>query len=338
MRYFLPILALFVLFFVHISTGEYIFLLEDYLLFLRESFFANTPNIISSKSFIFWEIRLPRALTALCVGASIGVSGLLCQTFFRNALAEPNLLGITSGASLGVAMLTFGVGGSFTQILLWQGNGVWAILMMSALGAFLVMLIMLAIAWRVQEPTILLVSGFMIGSFVGALVALWQYFSHPEQLQTFIRWGMGSVSGVANTQLKILFLVSFLAILCSFFLVKWLNIWLMGDLYAQSLGVSLWKMRICCVCLISILAGNVTAFCGLIGFLGIVVPHLARWYAGRNQHQILMPFCIIFGALLMLFCDIIAKSSLFGGVLPLNTVTSLMGAPVVLIILMRSRN
>jgi iron complex transport system permease protein len=333
LHYFILVFLLIILFFLHLLAGEQVFSFWEVHYYFYQFFFNDFSIPQHTKSFIFWEIRLPRTFTALCVGASIGVSGLLTQTFFRNALAEPNLLGINSGASLGVAILTFGVGESFTQVLLWQGNGVWALLLMSALGAFGIMLLMLLVAWRVQEPTILLIFGFMVGSFVGALVGLWQYYSHPEQLQTFIRWGMGSLGGVSNIQLQILFSVSFLAIFLSFFMIKWLNIWLLGDLYAQSLGVSLWKMRIICVCLISILASNVTAFCGLIGFLGIIVPHVARWYARSNQHQKLLPLCVIFGAMFMFLCDMIAKSSLFGGVLPLNTVTALLGVPIIVIIL-----
>lgn len=298
---------------------------------------SHISSQLSAQSFIFWEVRLPRSLTAVCVGAGLGVSGLLSQTFFRNALAEPNVLGVTAGASLGVAFLTFGVGESFTKILLWQHDGVWAIFLVSAVGALLVMLLMLLVAWRVQDATVLLISGFMVGSFVGALVAFWQYFSHPEQIQNFMRWSMGSLAGVANVQLRILFFINFVGILGTFLISKWLNIWLMGDLYAQGLGVSLLKMRVICVFLISILAGNITAFCGLIGFLGIVIPHISRWYIQSNQHQHLTPLCVLFGACLLLFCDMIAKMPAFGGVLPLNIVSSLMGIPFVLMVVLSQK-
>ena len=161
LNYLVLILLLVLMFFVHLCTGEKVFsFLEVYQYFYQ--FPTQKDFIQNPELFIFWEIRFPRTLTALCVGASIGVSGLLTQTFFRNALAEPNILGDTSGASLGVAILTFGIGESFTQILLWQGNGAWAILVMSALGAFLVMLLMLFVASQVQEATILLIFGFMI--------------------------------------------------------------------------------------------------------------------------------------------------------------------------------
>lgn len=280
---------------------------------------------------IIWEIRFPRALTAILAGAGLSVGGLQMQTLFSNPLASPSLLGITSGASLGVALVIFASGSSvsFAVINEWSFLGSWLTIFSAMLGSALVLLLVLLISFRIKSNTVVLISGMMIGNLTLSLVGIWQYFSSPEQIQAYMMWTFGSLGGVHGQQLWVLFVAISIGIFGSFLLSKSLNILLLGSNYAQSLGMSVLQIRFWIILSTSLLAGSITAFCGPIGFVGIAVPHISRSLLGTSDHLWLTPASCLVGASLLLFCDLIAKIN-SQGALPINAVTALIGSPIVI--------
>lgn len=289
---------------------------------------------------IIWEIRFPRAVTAVLAGSALALSGLQMQTLFRNPLAGPSILGITSGASLGVALVILGSGSAIGIFSLqnWGVWGTWLLVLFAVLGAVLVMTLVLIIALWVKDNVVLLIIGMMLGNLTSALVGLWQYFSSPEQVQDYLLWTFGSLGGVSLVQLQVLAISVLFGIVVSFSLVKPLNALLLGENYAQSMGLNIIYTRAVIILITSVLAGSVTAFCGLIGFVGIAVPHLCRAWFKTSNHLILIPASILLGAIMMLFCDIIAKLPGTSLTLPINSVTSLIGSPVVIWVIIRSKN
>ncbi len=288
---------------------------------------------------ILYKIRLPRALTAMLVGAGLSVSGLQMQTLFRNPLAGPSILGITSGASLGVAfvMLFSGsaLGFAFTKSLDFWGS--WISVGAAILGASAVMLLLLLLAWRVKDNVILLILGLMIGNLTMALVSVGQYFSRPEEIQAYLLWSFGSLGGLSYVQLQILFVLVLSGLLLSMFLAQSLNVLLLGEAYAQSLGLPIYRIRLALILLTGVLSGSITAFCGPIAFVGVAVPHLARAVSPVSDHKILTPLTALCGIALMLFCDIIAKLPGSSYTLPINAVTALIGSPIIILVILRSR-
>jgi iron complex transport system permease protein len=286
---------------------------------------------------IFRQIRLPRTLTAIVVGSALGVSGLLMQTFFRNPLAEPAVLGITAGASLGVAFVRLGVSTSlgitlFLDSSMWVS---WSIISASVMGSALVLSIVLMVALRIQDNTVLLILGIMIGNLTFSIVSIWQYFSSPEQLQDFLLWSMGSIKGVDLAHWQLLAGIVCVGLVGAFLSAKPLNALLLGENYARSMGVSLAKVRFQVIIIVSLLSGSITAFCGPIGFIGIAVPHLIKNILPTTNHRALIPAVAVGGAVLLLACDIVAKLSGSQVSLPLNAVTALVGAPVVIAVILR---
>ncbi len=288
-------------------------------------------SVDSGHSFIVMDFRLPKAITALAAGAAIAVSGLIMQTFFRNPLAGPFVLGISSGASLGVALLV--MAGSFFGSLLAYGQ--WAIIVASLLGSALVLILVIGASTKVNDPVSLLIIGLMFGSFTSAVVSVLQYFSIPELVQTYLFWTFGSLSGVGWDQLMYLIPAVGLGLLLSFFLKKNLNLLLLGENYAVSLGMNLKLNRLLIVVATCLLAGVVTAFCGPIAFLGMAVPHLARNLMNTADHGKLVPVTALLGACLLLFCDIFTQIPGKDITLPINALTSLIGAPVVVMIILK---
>jgi len=287
---------------------------------------------------IVLDFRLPKAVSATLVGASLGVSGLMMQTFFRNPLAGPFVLGVSSGASLGVAIVVLSgiaLGGtiSFFSFL---GN--WLIVGAAALGAFSVLLLVLLVSIKIKDSMTLLIVGLMFASATAALVSVLQFFSKAEEIQAYVIWTFGSLGGVSIPELKVFLAVSLPSLLAVFMMSKHLNVLLIGENYAQSLGMNLKQVRLWIILLTSLLAGTVTAFCGPIAFLGIAVPHLARIVFDTSNHRLLVPIVIILGASLMLACDTIAQLPGSHYTLPINAITSLLGAPVVIWIILRKRN
>lgn len=290
-------------------------------------------------TFIIEKIRIPKAITAILVGSGLSVSGLQMQTLFKNPLAGPSELGITAGAGLGVAMVMLAGGTSIgVQSIRQMGiSGSWLVILMASLGAALVFILILLIAGKVKDNVVLLIVGVMIGTLTLSIVSIWQYFSQPEQLQEYIMWTFGSLGGVSGEHLGVLSLVVVFGILLSFVSTKTLNALLLGENYAKSMGLTVQKARFIILTGTSLLTGSITAFCGPIGFIGIAIPHITRSIFGISDHRILLPGVCLMGSILMLICDIIAQMPGSQIVLPINLVTSLFGAPVVIWVIM-SRN
>ncbi|MDZ4768489.1 MAG: iron ABC transporter permease [Chloroflexota bacterium] len=287
---------------------------------------------------IVLRFRLPKVLTAALAGAALSVGGLLMQTLFRNPLADPFVLGISSGASLGVALVILAIGAPGVALLAGFGlAGDLGIAAAASIGAGLVMLLVLLIASRIRDRVALLIVGLMLGYAVGALVSLLLFFSIPERIQAFINWGFGSFGGVTWGQMPIFAPIVIGGLLLCATLAKPLNALLLGESYAASLGVRLGRVRLAIIVGVGLMAGAVTAFCGPIGFLGIAAPHLARSLFGTSDHRITIPAALIVGALLAIAADLIAQAPGSRTVLPLNAVTALFGAPVVILAILRWR-
>jgi iron complex transport system permease protein len=290
--------------------------------------------------FIVEKIRLPKAITAIIVGCGLSVSGLQMQTLFRNPLAGPSELGITAGAGLGVAavMLTSGSSASIYAIRQLGISGSWLIVVMASLGAALVLSMVLLIAGRIKDNVILLIVGVMVGTITVSVISIWQYFSQPEQLQEYILWTFGSLGGIVQYHLYVLSGVVIVGLLIAFSSSKALNVMLLGENYARSMGLTVGKTRFIIMASTSLLTGSITAFCGPIGFVGIAIPHITRSLLGTSDHRILIPCCCLVGTVLMLICDIISQMPGAQTVLPINVVTSLLGAPVVIWVIISRNN
>ena len=285
---------------------------------------------------IVLKFRLPKTATAMLAGMALGVSGLLMQTYFRNPLAEPFVLGVSSGASLGVALVVLTTGAAGGAMLAGLGLAGDLLLTVAAgFGAAITMSLVLLVALRIQSSVTLLILGLMFGYLVAAMVSLLLYFALPERIQAYINWTFGSFSGVTGEQLPILTLIVLAGLLLSAALVKPLNAMLLGEEYARSLGTNLKWTRIGIVCATALLVSAVTAFCGPIAFIGIAVPHLCRGLLGSADHRLLLPGTCLTGACVALCAALIAELPGNNLVLPLNVVTALMGAPVVMLVVLR---
>ena len=287
---------------------------------------------------IVLNIRLTKAITAVLVGSGLAIAGLLMQTFFRNPLADPFILGINSGASLGVALaiLSLGAAGSLflTQINTLGDLGVAAA---AILGAGLVFALVLLVSRSVKSSNTLLILGLMFGSATSALVSLLIYFSIPERIQAYMIWTYGSFGGVTWNQLKVMAPVMLVGIAISSLLGKSLNALLLGEDYARSLGLNIGRIRFLILLGASILAGTATAFCGPIGFLGVAIPHIARNLLRTSNHKFLLPAVLILGAIAALLADVLTQLPGTAFILPINVITSLFGAPFVLWIILRRK-
>ena len=296
---------------------------------------VDTPSK-SSWHYIITNYRFPKAITAIIAGSGLAISGLLMQTLFRNPLAGPFVLGLSSGASLGVAILILGAGvisGIFSAFLL----SPWSLVIASALGSFLVLLAVLAATLKVKDTMAILIIGLMFGSLTGALVAVLSYFSNAEQLQQYIFWSFGSLGNQTWQGITILSLCFFIGIVLSIFSAKSLNALLLGESYAKSMGLKIKKNMLIIIIATSILAGGITAFVGPIAFIGLAVPHLTRQFVKTSNHFVLIPAVALSGAILMLVCDTIAQLPGTVYTLPINAITSVVGAPVVIWLLVRKR-
>ncbi len=285
---------------------------------------------------IMYKIRLPKALTAILVGAALSVSGLQMQTLFRNPLADPFILGINSGAGLGVALviLSFGTTGS----ILLAGFGFLGDLSLAvagSIGAGLVLLLVLIIGRKVRNPVTLLIMGLMFGYAISAVVSLLIYFSIPERIQTYTTWSYGSFGGVTWNQMRVMAPVVLLGLAVAFFLPKALNTLLLGEEYAATMGMNVRKTRFWILLGASLLAGVVTAFCGPIGFIGVAIPHLCRSMFNTSDHRILLPAVILIGAMVALLADVLAQLPGTQYTLPINIVTSLFGAPFIIYLIIK---
>ncbi|WP_237701177.1 FecCD family ABC transporter permease [Maribacter sp. HTCC2170] len=289
-----------------------------------------------SWSYIVWNYRVPKALTAILVGGGLALSGLLMQTLFRNPLAGPFVLGISSGASLGAALLIMGAS-LFSGFYAIGMIGDISLAIASSIGSFLVLLVVVIVAYRIKDTMALLIIGLMFGSITAAVVSVLSYFTDAEKLQQYIYWSFGSVGNLTWQQLVILLAIVFIGVILSVLSIKALNSLLLGETYARSLGVDLKKSRYLIIAATGLLAGGITAFAGPIAFIGLAVPHLTRQIFNTTDHRILVPAVLIYGAILMLICDTVAQLPNSANVLPINAITSIVGAPVVIWLLVRKK-
>ena len=287
---------------------------------------------------IIREFRLPKAITALLAGSGLAVTGLLMQTLFRNPLAGPFVLGISSGASLGVAVLIFagGLFGSF--ILQIPLTGSWTVVAAAIAGSTAVLTLILIISFYVRDSMTLLIIGLMVGSLSGALVGVLQYYSEAQEIQSFLLWTFGNLGGVHHQELVVLSITVLLGMLTAWIIAKPLNVLLLGESYASSMGINIKMMRLVIIIASSVLAGGITAFCGPLAFIGIAIPHLTRITLKTADHRYLIPGCILMGGIVMGLCDLVSQIPGSSRTLPINVVTSMIGAPAVIAILIRSRN
>ncbi|MGC1473955.1 MAG: iron ABC transporter permease [Psychroserpens sp.] len=289
-----------------------------------------------SWQYIIQNYRLPKAFTAILVGSGLGISGLLMQTLFRNPLAGPFVLGISSGASLGVALVILGsglFGGAFAGLLMSK----WSLVIAASVGSFLVLLAVLLVSSKVRDTMAILIIGLMFGSITAAIVSVLSYFSSAEQLQQYIFWGFGSLGNLSWYELFIFFGIYLAGLLLSILSIKALNTFLLGENYAKSLGLDIKKSRLIIIIATSLLAGTITAFAGPIAFIGLAIPHMTRQVFDSSNHKILLPAVFLFGGIVMLICDSIAQLPNTDYTLPINAITSLIGAPVVVWLLVRQR-
>jgi len=280
--------------------------------------------------------RLPKALTAIIVGSGLGVSGLLMQTLFRNPLAGPFVLGISSGASLGVALLILGssfLGVASSTFLISK----WGLVVAASLGSILVLFAVMLVSVKVRDTMAILIIGLMFGSITSAVVSVLSYFAPADQLQQYVFWGFGSLGNLSWNEVFIFLGVALLGIFLAILAIKPLNTLLLGENYARSLGLNIMTSRFLIILSTGLLAGSITAFAGPIAFIGLAVPHLTRQLFHTSNHKTLIPAVILLGSVIMLLCDSIAQLPSSEYTLPINAITSLIGAPVVIWLLVRKR-
>ena len=288
---------------------------------------------------IVLNFRLPKAITALLAGSGLAVAGLLMQTLFRNPLADPFVLGISSGASLGVALVLLAVGTTGATLLAGLGLiGDFSLILAATVGAGVVLVLVMLVAQRVRSTMTLLILGVMFGYATSSLVSILVHFSIMDRIQTYINWTFGSFGGVTWGQMPLFAVAMISGQLLAYTLVKPLNALLLGEAYARSMGVNIRHVRLLLILSAAALAGGVTAFCGPIGFLGIAVPHLCRALLGTSDHRVLLPASTLMGGILALIADLIAQVPGSQIILPLNAITALIGAPVVVWVILRRHN
>ncbi len=316
-RFLIIVAALIILFCIDVATGSAAVSFGDIL----KAFFSENETTIHT---ILWEFRFPKAITCVLAGGGLAASGLLMQTLFRNPLAGPDVLGLSSGASLAVGLLLLvGTGINFA----W---GEWGLAFAASAGGTLVLLLMLLIARRVRDNASLLIIGLMLAAATSSIMSVLQFVSRAEDLQSYVIWTMGSVGNTSWKEIGVLSVIFMSGGVISFFLLKPLNSWLLGENYARSLGVDVNRSRLWIVIATGLLTGGITAFCGPIAFVGLAVPHLARLVMPTMNHKILLPAAMCGGAILLLFCDMLSQLTGSAQALPLNALTSLIGAPVVI--------
>ena len=291
-------------------------------------------QLSSLNSQLLLHLRLPKMLTAILAGASLSVAGLMMQTLFRNPLAGPYILGVSSGASLGVALVTMVTTLPFASSLIATSSD--SLIATSAIvGSVLVMLLVMLIAKRIRSNVTLLIVGMMVGNIAGALVNMIQNFANPDSLKLFVVWTLGSLNGVGWEQLPVLTIGIILAAILVLMLIKPLNGLLLGEDYARGLGINVERTRWMMVTASCLLAGSVTAFCGPIAFIGVAVPHIARGILASSNHRLTVPASALIGANILLICDILCNLGTYS--LPISTMSALFGAPIILWIVLKKK-
>ena len=299
-------------------------------------FRGENGNIIWTN--IIMKSRLPQALTAMMAGAGLGVSGLLMQTVFRNPLAGPSVLGISSGASLGVACVVL-LSGSIGGVALSKLGviGEVTITLSAIIGSLLIMALIAMVSQKVRGNVTLLIMGVMIGYIANAIIGVLKFFSAEEDIRAYVIWGLGSFSRVSGGQTYVFVILMLILLPSAFFLIKTLNLLLLGDSYARNLGLNIKRARMLVIGCSGVLVAVVTAYCGPVIFLGLAVPHICRGLFHTSNHATILPATLLGGASLALLCNIIARLPGFEGALPVNSVTALVGAPVVMWVLFNRR-
>ncbi|MDR0295052.1 MAG: iron ABC transporter permease [Prevotellaceae bacterium] len=293
---------------------------------------ADVPDYVNA---IVMNFRVPKAITALLAGMALSVSGLQMQTTFRNPLADPYVLGISSGSGFGVALFILGTGMWGFSSVLWVHN--LGIALAGWLGAFVMLAIVTAASLRLRDTMSMLVMGIMVGGAVSAIVGVMQYFSEATALKTYVLWTMGSFSSISPEQLYLMAPAILLGLIAALMTMKWLDVMMHGDMYARSVGLHIKRARTVILLISGLLAGTITAFCGPIGFVGIAVPHVARMLFGTANHRVLLPATMLLGGVVMLMSDIISQLPGSDSVLPINTITALLGIPVIIFVIFRNQ-
>jgi len=303
---------------IHISVRE-----------ILSVFVGKGANGINTE--ILLNFRLPKAITAILAGASLSVAGLMMQTLFRNSLADPYILGVSSGASLGVALVMMAA----TVLPVAFVSSGWALIAAAIIGASVVLVLVVGVSFKVHNAVSLLIVGLMFGTIAGSLVSVLQNFSNPDAIKLFVMWTFGSLSAVTWNYMQVLLPVVVIGIGMAFFLQKRLDGLLLGENYARGLGISIVNTRLLIVIATGLLAGGITAFTGPIAFVGVAIPHIARGLFKTSSHKVLLPATILCGASLLLICDIITQIPTY--TLPINTVSALFGAPIIIWIIIKKR-
>ncbi len=322
---------LIVMFFVNISLGSVGIPFQEVF-----SILLGGASSKESWEIIILQFRLPKAITAIMVGSGLSVSGLLMQTLFRNPLAGPFVLGISSGASLGVALLLLG-SSFFGGFLISETFASFSLPIAASLGAFLVLSAVIFAANKVRNTMSILIIGLMFGSFTAAIISVLAYYSEASQIQQYVFWSFGSLGNLSWTEIVVFALFYLIGMLAIFPILKPLNSLLLGENYAKSLGIQIQKTRNIILLITSILTGVITAFSGPIAFVGLAVPHIARLFFNTSNHKIIVPATALIGAIVLLICDIIAQLPTSEFTLPINAITSLFGAPIVIWLLVRKK-
>lgn len=319
-----------VLFMANLFVGSVRIPFKDILNVLLKVTEDNTLNTI------ILNYRLPQAITALLAGSALAVSGLLMQTLFRNPLADPSMLGISSGASLGVGLvilLTGVISGSAVSTLGWWSTI--GVSLAAFIGAVAVLLLILAFSSRTKNMATLIIIGLMIAYLASSITDILKFFSMKEDIHAFVIWGMGSFSNVGTERMTTLFISIIIGLSASFFLSKNLNALLMGEAYAENLGLNIKRNSLIIILISGYLTAIVTAYCGPIAFIGLAVPHIARFLFKSSDHRLLIPMTMLIGMDLALFCNVIARMPGFEGNLPINAVTAFIGAPIVIAVIIK---
>jgi len=305
---------------------------------INDIFKVLSGNVASKASYtsIIYKSRLPQTITAMLAGAGLAVGGLQMQTLFRNPLAGPSILGISSGAGLGVALVVLFAGNVLGVTISGYGLlGHMTVVGAAFLGAFFILMLIVFFAQALRDNTILLIVGIMVGYATSAIIGVMKFYSPKEDVHAYVIWGLGSFSNVTWEHLMVLIPIVIVGLLMSLLLIKPLNVLVLGENYAENLGINIKHTRLFILCCTGILTAAITAFCGPIAFLGLAVPHLTKGLFRTSDQKILMPAVMFAGAVLALFCNLIARMPGFDGALPINVVTGLIGAPIVISVIIK---
>ncbi len=298
-----------------------------------KALFSTSGNAVTDE--IIFNYRLPKAITALLAGASLSIAGLLMQTLFRNPLTGPDVLGVSAGAGLGVAILTLLSAGTFHQLIAPLGS--MAQVIAAIVGASFTLLLVLGVSSKISDTVTILVLGMIFGYVAGAAITILQSFANPDSLKVFVTWTFGSLSAVTWEKMPLFALLTIAGVASTFFLQKILNSLLLGENYASSVGINIKRLHFIIISITAIITGVVTAYTGPIAFVGVVIPHFARAFFSTVNHKVIIPATIISGSILMLVCDIVSQIPVANRTLPINAVTAIFGAPMIVWIILKRK-